>query len=206
MRVIGLTGGIGTGKSTLAAALAELGASIVDADAEGHAAYRPGAPGWRRVADLFGLRVIGDAGAINRKALGDVVFNDPEAMQRLNEAVHPLIRERVEARLAALREQGARVAVLHAALLLQAGWDDLVDEVWTVTAPPGAAAERLAARRGLTPEEAQARIEAQGPQNVFVERADIIIENDGTSDDLRQKARSLWAERVESEGATNDPN
>ena len=99
--------------------------------------------------------------------------------------------------MATLREQGARVAVLHAALLLQAGWDDLVDEVWTVTAPPGAAAERLAAWRGLTPEEARARIEAQGPESVFVERADVIIENDGTSDDLRQKARSLWAERVE---------
>ena len=206
MRVIGLTGGIGTGKSTLAAALADLGASLIDADAEGHAAYRSGSPGWRRVADLFGEGVIGSDGEIDRKALGAVVFHDAAAMRRLNEAIHPLIRERVERRLAALRAEDARIAVLNAALLFQAGWDDLADEVWTVTAPPGAAAERLAARSGLATDEAQARVETQGPQSLFRERTDVIIENDGSTEDLRRQAQRLWAERIEPKGVTHGAN
>ena len=150
MRVIGLTGGMGTGKSEVAAALAALGAEVIDADREGHLAYRSGTPGWQRVVERFGRDILGSDGQVDRSKLGSLVFGDPRALAALNAAVHPLIRERIEARLAELSAGGTGVVVLDAALLYQAGWNDRTDEVWVVTAPPEAAAERLRAQRGMS--------------------------------------------------------
>ena len=192
MRVIGLTGGIGTGKSEAAAALAELGAEVIDADAEGHLAYRSGTPGWERVVELFGRDILGPDGEVDRSKLGSIVFGDPAALASLNEVVHPLIRERIETRLAELAASGTGIAVVDAALLYQAGWDDLTDEVWVVTAPQEAVAERLVARRGMSGQTLRRRLEAQGTAETLASRAAVTIENAGSLRELRDRVGRLW--------------
>ncbi len=203
MRVIGLTGGIGTGKSEVAAALAKLGAEVIDADAEGHLAYRNGSAGWERVVELFGQDVLGPDGEVDRPKLGSIVFGDPTALASLNEAVHPLIRERIEARLAELAARGTGVAVVDAALLYQAGWDDLTDEVWAVTSPQEAVADRLVARRGMSEQTLRRRLEAQGPAETVASRADVTIENAGSLRELADRVRRLWQQRILKEGSAS---
>ena len=196
MRVIGLTGGMGTGKSEVAAALAELGAEVIDADAEGHLAYRSGTAGWERVVGLFGRDVLGPDGEVDRSKLGSLVFGDPRALASLNEAVHPLIRERIEARLAELSAGGTGIAVVEAALLYQAGWDDLTDEVWVVAAPRESVAERLGAQRGMSEPALRRRIEAQGPTEALPSRADVTIDNAGDLTELHDRVGRLWRQRI----------
>ena len=200
MRVIGLTGGIGTGKSEVAAALAELGAKVIDADREGHLAYRSGSSGWERVVELFGRDILDTEGRIDRAKLGSLVFGDPRALASLNEAVHPLIRERIETRLAELSASGTSVAVVDAAVLYEAGWDDLADEVWAVTAPPGTVAERLRAQRGMSERTLRSRLGAQGPAEPLARRADVVIDNAGSLRELRDRVGALWRQRILSEG------
>lgn len=204
MRVIGLTGGIGTGKSEAAAALAELGAEVIDADAEGHLAYRSGTPGWERVVELFGRDILGPDGEVDRSKLGSIVFGDPAALASLNEVVHPLIRERIEARLAELAASGTGVAVVDAALLYQAGWDELTDEVWVVTAPQDAVAERLVARRGMSGQTLRRRIEAQGPAETLASRAAVTIDNAGSLRELRDRVGRLWHQILKEGSASHD--
>lgn len=204
MRVIGLTGGIGTGKSEAAAALAELGAEVIDADAEGHLAYRSGTPGWERVVELFGRDILGPDGEVDRSKLGSIVFGDPAALASLNEVVHPLIRERIEARLAELAASGTGVAVVDAALLYQAGWDELTDEVWVVTAPQDAVAERLVARRGMSGPTLRRRIEAQGPAETLASRAAVTIDNAGSLRELRDRVGRLWHQILKEGSASHD--
>ncbi len=196
MRVIGLTGGIGTGKSEVSATLRALGAEIIDADAEAHSSYRQGTMGWRRLLEMFGDEILGRDGEIDRRKLGQLVFGSPQALARLNAAIHPLVRDRVSARLRELSENGTDVAVVDAALLYEAGWDDLTDEVWAVTAPPVQAAERLVEQRGLEDWEAQRRIDAQSPPDTVASRADVVIENAGTLEQLRETVTLLWNERI----------
>ncbi|MCH7609012.1 MAG: dephospho-CoA kinase [Chloroflexi bacterium] len=204
MRVIGLTGGIGTGKSEAAAALAELGAEVIDADAEGHLAYRSGTPGWERVVELFGRDILGPDGEVDRSKLGSIVFGNPAALASLNEVVHPLIRERIEARLAELAASGTGIAVVDAALLYQAGWDDLTDEVWVVTAPQDAVAERLVARRGMSEQTLRRRLEAQGPAGALGSRADATIDNAGSLSELRDRVGYLWHQILKEGSASHD--
>ena len=203
MRVIGLTGGIGTGKSEAAAALAELGAEVIDADAEGHLAYRSGTAGWERVVELFGRDILGPDGEVDRSKLGSIVFGDPAALASLNEVVHPLIRERIEARLAELAASGTGVAVVDAALLYQAGWDDLTDEVWAVTAPREVVAERLVAQRGMSEPTLRRRLEAQGPAHTLASRAGVTIDNAGSLRELRDRVGRLWQQRILKEGSAS---
>ena len=201
MRVIGLTGALGAGKSVVAAMLAELGAEIIDADAEGHRSYGRGTPGWRSLLELFGDRVLGEDGAVDRARLGAIVFADPVALASLNAAIHPLIRQRIVARLAELEERGAEVAAVDAALLYQAGWDDLTDEVWVVAAPLPAMMDRLSAQRGISPREARRRLESQGPPGALTRRADVVIDNSGSLEQLRATVEALWSERILSKGS-----
>ena len=201
MRVIGLTWGVGTGKSEAAAALAALGAEIVDADHEGHLSYRGGTAGWERVVALFGRDILDAEGEVDRSKLGLIVFGDRRALASLNEAVHPLIRGRIEARLAELSAGGTRVAVVDAALLYQAGWDELTDEVWVVTAPPASVAERLKAQRGMSKQTLRRRLEAQGPTEPLARRADAVIDNAGSLSELRDRVEALWHQRILLEGS-----
>lgn len=195
MRVIGLTGGIGAGKSEAASILAEFGAVVIDADAEGHRAYARGSIGWRRLVEIFSSGILNDDQEIDRARLGELVFANPQALAWLNAAIHPLIRQQVAQAIEQHRRNGEHVVVIDAALLYQAKWDDLADEVWAVSAPPAVVLERLQ-KRGMRPEDVRRRSEAQHDAEAALGRADVIIENDGTPEDLRERVRQLWEERI----------
>ena len=196
-RIVGLTGGIGSGKSTVATMLAALGAAVVDADRVGHEVYLPQTPGWRQVVEGFGRAVIADDGTIDRKALGAIVFSDADQLAKLNAIVHPLIRESVAQRTAAaLAEDPARSVVIEAAVLIEAKWYELVDEVWVVIASPESVIERVGASRGLPVADVQARIDSQITNDERRTVADVVIENDGTLEELRSTVEIVWRERL----------
>ena len=199
MHVIGLTGGIGVGKSEVAKALADHGSAIIDADAEGHHAYDKGSIGWRRVVEIFSSGILNEDGEVDRSRLSALVFANPQALAWLNAAIHPLIRQRVTQAIAQHRENGVDVAVVDAALLYQARWDDLADEIWVVSAPPGAVAERLR-ERGMTADDIRRRTEAQAGAEAAFAKADVIIDNYGSLDGLRARVQELWQERILSRG------
>jgi dephospho-CoA kinase len=190
--VVGLTGGIGSGKSTVAAMLAELGADVIDADKVGHEVYRPGSEGFQRVVETFGSEVVGADGSIDRRALGAKVFADAEALKTLNALVHPLIVAELQARLEALRAAPRDTPiVVEAAIMMEAGWT-FFDEVWVVTVEPETAIERVVSSRGLTREDVERRIAAQIPNAERRRRADRVIANDGTPDALRTAVEAAW--------------
>lgn len=195
MQVIGLTGGIGSGKSSAADLLGSFGAIVIDADAEGHKAYARGTLGWRRVVELFSENVLHPDGEVDRNKLGKLVFSDPRALAWLNSAIHPLIRDRIVTQLEELSSHGTNVTVIEAALLRQAGWDDLVDEIWVMKAPSQLVIDRLSADRGLERWEIRRRIDAQEAKTVESD-ADVLIDNNGSLEDLRSKLEMVWRERI----------
>ena len=148
MFVIGLTGGIGTGKTQVSRVLGELGAKVINADLLGHEAYRPNTQGWKEIIDTFGEGILALSGEVDRKALGAIVFGDAAALQRLNAIVHPRIYAMVQERIDGLAAKGHEVAVVEAALLVEAGWTDIADEVWVTTSCESAVVDRLRARDG----------------------------------------------------------
>lgn len=195
MKTIGLTGGIGSGKSTAAAILAELGADVIDADRVGHEVYLPGTKGWRQVVDAFGQDIVAEDGTIDRKRLGAIVFADRSRLADLNAIVHPLIAETVAQRLAE-RSGSGKPLVVEAAVLIEANWQTLVDEVWLVVASPEAVVARLGAQRGLSREAIEARVRSQLSEAERRKHAAVVIDNSGTLEDLRANLARVWAERV----------
>ena len=192
MFVIGLTGGIGSGKSTVSEMLRAKGAAVVSADLVGHEVYRPGTAVWDEVVAAFGRDVLTADQEIDRRKLGSIVFADPEARRRLNAITHPPMRRLMAERLDDLRRQGVHVAVLEAALLIEAGWVDLADEVWLTLVEPAEAAQRLMARSGLSQEEAEARIAAQLSDQERLEHADVVIDTDCSLADVARRVDELW--------------
>jgi dephospho-CoA kinase len=192
MKVIGLTGGIGTGKSTVSRFLAELGATVIDADKVGHEVLQSDAEAWREVVAAFGRRVLAADGAIDRKKLGTIVFADPESLARLNRIMHPRIHGVVQAQLRECQRQGAAVVVLEAPLLVEAGWTSLVDEVWVTTASEAAVLWRLKERVGLSESESRARIGTQLPPEEKIKQADVVIDTDCDLDELKARVKELW--------------
>jgi len=190
--VIGLTGGIASGKSVVSAMLAKRGAFIVDADQLGHEAYAPGLNCYDAVVEAFGREVVGADGEIDRRALGAKVFGDAEQRRRLEGIVWPWMRDTMAARLQALRDAGERVVVLEAAVLIEAEWTPLVDQVWLVTVPPEVARARMMQRNGLSAEQADARIGAQLTNEERAKHADVIIENSGTLEELAARVDAAW--------------
>ncbi|HWP67188.1 MAG TPA: dephospho-CoA kinase [Candidatus Limnocylindria bacterium] len=189
---IGLTGGIGSGKSTVAAMLAELGALVIDADRVGHEIYLPGTEGFRRVRDAFGPGVVAPDGTIDRKALGARVFADPAELARLNALLHPLIGAAIRERLAAARAARPDVpVVVEAAIMLEAGWR-FFDQLWVVVVSPEVAVARVMASRGLERAEVERRIAAQLSNEERRRQADVVIENDGSLDELRAQVKAAW--------------
>jgi dephospho-CoA kinase len=190
---IGLTGGIGSGKSTVAALLAERGARVIDADRIGHEVYRPGSEAFTRVVDAFGREIVAPDGTIDRPALGAIVFRDPAALARLNAIVHPLIAAEAARRITAARADGfTGPVVIEAAVLLEAGWRPLVDRLWVVSVRPETAIERVAASRGLSRDEVARRLAAQLPDAERRRAADLVIDNDGSPAELRAKVEEAW--------------
>lgn len=193
MRVIGLTGGIASGKSLASQRLADRGVAIIDADKVGHEAYRQGTETHRAVVAAFGAEVVGADGEIDRRALGGKVFGDPEARRRLEEIVWPAMRRMMEERLTELRASDVEVVVLEAALLIEADWLSLADEVWLVTASPETARRRLMERNGLSPEQAESRLQAQLTNEKRRSYADVIIENNGTLEEFEREVDAAWS-------------
>lgn len=193
MRTIGVTGGIASGKSLATRQLAERGAVVIDADKMGHEAYRPGTETFRQVVAAFGVEIVGANGEIDRKALGAKVFADPAERRRLEEIVWPAMRKMMEERLEELRAKDVEIVVLEAALLIEADWLSLVDEVWLVLASPETARRRLMERNGLTAEQAESRLRSQLTNEKRRAYATVVIENDGSLEELRRAVDEAWA-------------
>ena len=197
MLTIGLTGGIGTGKSEVARILGRLGAVVVDADRLAHAAYRSGTQGFDEVVRAFGREVVGADGEIDRRGLGKLVFDDPGRLRDLEGIVWPRIREALEARICEESEGGSTaVLVVEVPKLLEAGWDVLCDEVWVVVAPEEEVLRRLTLDGGMPEPDALARIRAQTAESPLRERAAATVRNDEGLAQLARAVESLWRERV----------
>ena len=194
--VIGLTGSIGTGKSEAARQLEALGASIISADQVGHEAYTPNTEAWEQVVAAFGDDVLQDDGEIDRRKLGAVVFSDPGQLEKLNQIMHPRMARMVADKIEELRDQGVEVVVVEAALLFEAGWDSLVEEVWVTDSTEQVVIERLKQRNGMSEEEARKRISSQMGRTERLERSDYVIENSGDMATLGNTIKELWNRRV----------
>jgi dephospho-CoA kinase len=190
---IGLTGGIGSGKSTVSALLAARGAVVIDADRIAREVVEPGTPGLAAVAEAFGPGVLTPDGSLDRPALAAIVFADPAAREKLDGIVHPLVRSRAAALAAAAPEDA--VVVHDVPLLVETGQAGSYDLVLVVQADPDTRIDRLV-RRGLTEEDARARIAAQASDEQRRTVADVVLENDGTPEDLAEQVDRFWAERV----------
>ena len=204
MLTIGLTGGIGTGKSVVANLLVQQGASIIDADRLGHEAYTPHSEAWEAVVAAFGTDILTSEGEIDRRKLGGIVFADETQLERLNGIMHPLMAKMVEHRKAAFDASGVAVTVVEAAVLFEAGWDSLVDEVWTTHASESTVVQRLFERNGLDEAEARKRINSQMSATERNRRSDVVVDNSGDLTALEQTVKNLWKTRIK--GKVNQSN
>jgi len=195
MYIIGLTGIIATGKSTVARLLAACGAEVIDADVVAHETMAPGSAVWRAIREAFGATVVASDGSIDRRALGQIVFRDPQALARLEEIVHPAVRRLVSRRLAMLRrrQEPPRVVVIEAIKLIEGGLAPLCDALWVVVAPREVQVRRLVHSRHLSPADAALRVDAQPPQEEKQTLADVVVVNAGKLADLKRQVREAWA-------------
>lgn len=200
MRIVGLTGGIGTGKSTVAGILRDLGATVIDADEATRAVQAPGSEGLRRLVEEFGPRILTPAGELDRPALAEIVFRDPAARQRLNAIVHPLVREWMAERQLEAAERGDAVVVHDVPLLFESRGADAFETVILVYAPEEVQVRRLVEVRGMSEEQVRARIAAQLPIEEKRRRATHVIDNTGSMDSLRPQVERLWAEITRPDG------
>lgn len=192
MLVIGLTGGIASGKSTVTRILRELGAPVVDADAIVREVQSPGSPVLKRIAAEFGPDVIRPDGALDRAALGRLVFTDPVRRKLLEEIVHPAVRERMWSEVERYRKEGRPAVFLDVPLLIEGELHRTVDRVWLVYVDRETQRSRLISRDGLSLEEAEQRITAQMDLEAKRAYADLVIDNRGTEAETRQQVISAW--------------
>ena len=192
MKLIGLTGGAGSGKSTVAAMFRELGAAIVDADEAAHAVYASGTPGFESVVREFGPQFVRE-GAIDRRQLGDFVFNDPKALARLNAIVHPLVRQWMADRTVEAAERGAEVVIQDVPLLFENGLQGLYSTTVLVHTSRATQLQRLV-ERGVPRARAEAILSAQMPIDDKRALAGHVIDNEGTRDSTRTQVGEVWRE------------
>lgn len=197
MKIIGLTGGIACGKSTVSKTLRALGACIIDADALAHELSQPNQALFNAYVQRFGMAIVTPGGTLDRAAIARLIFTDPTMRAEVEQISHPLIRRAVEERLRMAEKEQKRAAVLDVPLLFEAGWDALADEVWVVALPPEEQLTRLLARdKTMSEGEARARIAAQMPLAEKCARADVVIDNSGTKEETRDYVGKLWEERI----------
>ncbi|MBA7503057.1 Dephospho-CoA kinase [subsurface metagenome] len=192
MVVIGVTGNIGSGKSTVCRLLAELGAAVIDADKATQETYKPHSQAWQEIIDTFGIKVLQPNDEIDRVKLAQLVFSSPEALAQLNEIVHPKAYQLVKEKIESYRRLGTKVVALEATLLIEATWTTLVDEVWLVIASPEIALQRLTRHPGADRDQILARLKSQTPAEDKAKHADEIIHNEGDFTRLREKITELW--------------
>jgi dephospho-CoA kinase len=201
MLTIGLTGGIGSGKSTVAQMLGEFGAPILDADKVAHSTYAPGAPAYDAVVAAFGADIVASDRTIDRKKLGAVVFGNPERLNKLTSIVWPATFDSIRRNVAELRASGAKLPiVVEAAILIEANWHPLFDEIWLVRASREQVIARIESQRGLKPAETEARIRAQLSDEERAKHATLVIENNGSIEELRELLKSVWSEALKRNG------
>lgn len=194
MQVIGLTGSIGSGKSAVSQFLAELGATIIEADKLGHEAYLPGTEVWRKVVAAFGRQITDTKGNIDREKLGKIVFGDLKAREKLNRIMHPKIYSMLKDRLEEHRKQNTGIVIIEAPLLLEANWTSLVDKVWVTTASEATVLKRLKESRKLSEYDSLARLRSQLPLGKQLKEADVVIDTECTLEELGVKIKMLWQE------------
>lgn len=192
MHVIGLTGGIASGKSTVTKFFRDRGVPVIDADILGHRTYEPGTETFQRVVEAFGPELVAADGTIDRRVLGGKVFGRPDELKRLTDIVWPGIRKLASEELSGLEVAGNTIACLEAAVLFEAGWEDLVDEVWVVVVEPDEAVRRLKERNNLDEDAARARINSQLSNDERRARADVVIENNSTFEELDRRIHEAW--------------
>lgn len=202
MLLVGLTGNIASGKSTVAHMLSQRGATIVDADVLARQAVDVGTPGHRRIVERWGSAVLAPDGQIDRAALREVVFSDPDELEQFNAIVHPEVERMRDRLVAAARERGDRIVVCDIPLLFERHLSDDFDRIILVDAPRPLRLERLVADRGLTEQEALDMIKAQMPAELKRARADIVIDNDGSLAHLEHQVASAWSTLLQAERET----
>ncbi|MDL4770926.1 MULTISPECIES: dephospho-CoA kinase [Thermomonosporaceae] len=190
MLKVGLTGGIGSGKSEVSARLRERGALVIDADQIAREVVEPGTPGLAAVAAEFGAEVLLPGGGLDRERVGAIVFSDPARLAALNAIVHPLVGERMQELMDAA--SGEAIVVYDVPLLAENGLAEMYDVVVVVDAPVEVQLDRLTTRRGMTEEAARARIAAQATREGRRAVADVVIDNSGTLDELKARIDALW--------------
>jgi dephospho-CoA kinase len=201
MRIIGLTGGIASGKSSVARILESLGVVVVDADQLAREAVAPGEEAYLSIVSEFGEGIVNPDRTINRQALGKIVFADSSARRRLEQITHPAIARRAEERLAALRNAGTPVVVYMAPLLIEAGVTSRVDEIWVVYADRETQVARLMLRDGLSSDETLQRLAAQMPMEEKRTYGKIVIDNNGTPEETERQVRDVWEREIKGLGA-----
>ena len=193
--LVGLTGGIASGKSTVIRYLRDNGYSIIDADKLGHRVLEPGTHGYKKVVETFGKGILHPEGTVNRPALGKIVFLDPQKLKRLNEISHPIIADMIQKEYEKLVSDCVRkIVFLEAAILIEANWHKVCQHIWVVTLDPEIAMLRLQERDGLNKTEAQARIESQLSPDDRLAYADVVLKNDGSQEDLIIKTQHALQE------------
>jgi len=192
MRIIGLTGGIGSGKSTAAGFLKDLGAEVIDLDKAGHEALKKGGGAYEKVVKEFGAGILDDKGEINRARLGEIVFKDNAALKRLTKIIHPVIDAFVEQKVIECRLKGIEVLVLEAAAMLESAKTWQVDEIWVTTADDKMVLARLKTRPGYSEEDIRRRINSQITNAERIKQADVIIDNDGMLAELKTRVKEEW--------------
>ena len=198
MLVIGLTGGIASGKTTVSEQLDRLGATIIDADLVGHQAYLPGTDAWKDIIATWGEDLADpETKEINRQKLGGIVFSDPKHLKTLNSITWPRIYDMVDQILDDHRSNDVKIAVLEAAILIEADWTALVDEVWVTAAPVEVASARLQKRNNLTEEQALLRISSQLSNEERASTADVVIDTTPSLEDVEAKVLDVWLERTQ---------
>lgn len=194
MYTVGLTGGIGSGKSTFAALLAERGAQIIDADQLGRDAMKPGRRAWQEAVDSFGDEILVPGTLeIDRRRLADIVFSDPNKLAALNAITHPVIARGIADHMERLAATDA-IVVVDAALIVELGLDKALDALIVVDAGAASRKERLVASRGMDVRDIEARMASQSRPEELIEKADIVVRNDGSIEDLVAEAGRVWAE------------
>lgn len=192
MIIIGIVGAIGAGKTEVLRLLEERGAAVVAADELSREVLAPGQPALQQVREAFGDQYFNDRGELLRRKLGELVFADEAARRRLDDIVHPLMTEALRRRLGCWRAEGVPVAVVESAVLEEMGARPLVDRVVAVTAPEGVRLRRLMARDGMTEQEARRRLEVHQRLGLAMPDADLVVENSGSLEELRERVEHLW--------------